>query len=224
MQAHTYSCHPRPLLPHFRVTDAHQFNENAQLAEEAAADALDGLTRIMIVPNQVRGIDYNATPARELATVPDQPLCGPAFVGGVYNHCQDNAMRWTRANSTNIRGFSATAWFTGKYVREKLGEEFGGVPIGLVRSSWGGTQLSPPLLTPPAPGIPHLKLSPLLAAPVTRATGLSRSCLRSNLLFCFFAEPRPRQQALRFKSGHPKRLWRRVQTTARGRRLLCTIG
>jgi hypothetical protein len=121
-------------------SDAHQFNESAQREEEAAADALGGLTRIMIVPNQVRGINYNSTAARELVSVPDQTLCGPAFVGGVYSHCQDNAMRWTRANSTNIRGFSATAWFTGKAIRSRLGDGFANVPIGLVRSSWGGAR------------------------------------------------------------------------------------
>jgi len=121
-------------------SDAHQFNASAQREEEAAADALGGLTRIMIVPNQVRGINYNSTAARELVSVPDQTLCGPAFVGGVYSHCQGNAMRWTRANSTNIRGFSATAWFTGKAIRSRLGAGFANVPIGLVRSSWGGAR------------------------------------------------------------------------------------
>lgn len=120
---------------------AHQFNEAAQTAEEAYADSLQGRTRIMIVPNQVRGINYNETPARELAVVPNTPACGPSFVSGAYVNCQTNAMRWTRANGTNIRGFSATAWFTGKYIRQQMGAALDGVPIGLVRSSWGGTPI-----------------------------------------------------------------------------------
>ena len=94
--------------------DGHQFDPAAQAADEAFADANPDI-RLMIVPNQVPGLNYQETPAKELAVVPDCPLCGPPFdAAGKYNYCQCNTLRWTRANGTVVRGFSATAWFTGK--------------------------------------------------------------------------------------------------------------
>jgi hypothetical protein len=45
--------------------------------------------------------------------VPGSAICPPAFdAAGDYQYCQADALRWTRANGTVVRGFSATAWFT----------------------------------------------------------------------------------------------------------------
>ena len=97
----------------------HQFSPAAQAADEAFADANPDI-RLMIVPNQVPGLNYQETPAKELAVVPDCPLCGPPFdSAGKYNYCQCNTLRWARANGTVVRGFSATAWFTGKCVQQR---------------------------------------------------------------------------------------------------------
>ena len=52
-----------------------------QEAEEKFADANSDI-RLMIVPNQVPGLDYTATPAKELTDVPDCPMCAPPFVAG----------------------------------------------------------------------------------------------------------------------------------------------
>jgi hypothetical protein len=49
----------------------HQFDPAAQAKEEAFADANPDL-RLMIVPNQLPGLDYTAAPAAELADVPDR--------------------------------------------------------------------------------------------------------------------------------------------------------
>jgi sialate O-acetylesterase len=123
----------------------HQFDPAAQSAEEQFAEEHGAALRIMIVPNQVHGLNYTSSPARELADVPDCQLCAPPFGAGggePYQYCQCNSLRWARANSSNIRGFSATAWFTGAAILRaatETAEE--AVPIGLLRSSWGGTKI-----------------------------------------------------------------------------------
>lgn len=120
---------------------AHQSDPTAQAKEEAFAEANPDI-RLMIVPNQVAGLDYTAAPASELAAgVPDSPLCPPPFgTDGKYQYCQANVLRWARANGTVVRGFSATAWFTGTALR-KAQDKDRRVPLGLVRSSWGGTKI-----------------------------------------------------------------------------------
>ena len=97
----------------------------------------------MVVPNQVAGLHYTATPASELADVPDAALCKPTQVDP-FVECLTNALRWTRANSTTIRGFSGTGWFTGAaLLRLAISSKSAdaSVPIGLLRSSWGGTRV-----------------------------------------------------------------------------------
>ena len=120
----------------------HQFDPAAQTKEEAFADANPDI-RLMIVPNQVVGLDYTAAPAAELAAgVPDSQLCPPAFdADGKYQYCQANVLKWARANGTVVRGFSATAWFTGTALRKAQEGKDRLVPLGLVRSSWGGTKI-----------------------------------------------------------------------------------
>ena len=111
----------------------HQTDSAAQAAEEAFADANPDI-RLMIVPNQLAGLDYTATPAAELADVPDSAICPPAFdAAGKYQYCQADALKWARANGTVVRGFSATAWFTGTALR-KAQDKGRPVPLGLVRS------------------------------------------------------------------------------------------
>jgi len=41
---------------------------------------------------------------------------------------------WHTADTNTVNDFSATAWFFGAYLNEKLG-----VPVGLIASAWGGT-------------------------------------------------------------------------------------
>ena len=58
-------------------------NVTKQASEERFADEMGGvkgLIRLMVVPNQVAGLNYTATPAAELANVPDAPLCQPTQV------------------------------------------------------------------------------------------------------------------------------------------------
>ena len=97
----------------------------------------------MVVPNQVAGLNYTADPAVELANVPDAALCKPTQVDP-FIECITNALRWTRANSTTIRGFSGTGWFTGAaLLRHAVLSKSANahVPLGLLRSSWGGTRI-----------------------------------------------------------------------------------
>jgi sialate O-acetylesterase len=123
------------------VAYAHQFSEKDEAAEEAYADQMGsgGLLRIMNVPNQVGGLDYNSShTSRELANVSECGPCSPPFSTGKYQYCQCNSMKWTRPTNTSVRGFSATAWFTGKAIRAAV-PSLKSVAVGLVRSSWGGT-------------------------------------------------------------------------------------
>jgi hypothetical protein len=119
-------------------------NVTKQTAEEDFADRMDsngGLIRLMVVPNQVSGLNYTAHPAAELAAVPDAPLCQPTQVDP-FVECITNALRWTRANSTTIRGFSGTGWFTGAaLLRASKSSPDSKIPLGLLRSSWGGTRV-----------------------------------------------------------------------------------
>ena len=98
----------------------------------------------MTSSHQLPGLLYNSTTARrELAVVHDCAACPPPHVDGVYTRCDCNAMRWTRANRTNIRSFSATCWFSGRSAIEQVDElASGAVPLGLIRSSWGGTNIA----------------------------------------------------------------------------------
>ncbi len=50
------------------------------------------------------------------------------------NDCKGN---WTIASPNSVGNFSATAWFFGRKLHRELG-----VPIGLINSSWGGTDVA----------------------------------------------------------------------------------
>ena len=139
------------------------FNASAQKTSEQFADEYGhgkGLLRLMIVPST----HYNtALPAAELLEYPDCPLC--PFPTTPYVACGCSSMQWARANASNIRGFSATAWFTGSSLMQQLEQlaashhggvhPGAGIPVGLLRSSMGGTQInlwaSPEALAPCGP-------------------------------------------------------------------------
>jgi sialate O-acetylesterase len=53
------------------------------------------------------------------------------------------AQKWSVASSTTVRGMSAVCWLYGRMIQEGLG----GRPIGLIHSSWGGTDIE--YWTPP---------------------------------------------------------------------------
>ena len=117
----------------------HQFDAAAQTKEEAFADSNADI-RLMVVALDRTKV-CTAAPAAELADVPDSPICTAPFdVAGNYQYCQTDALKWTRANGTVIRGFSATAWFTGTALRKAMGKDRR-VPLGLIRSSVGGTKI-----------------------------------------------------------------------------------
>jgi sialate O-acetylesterase len=48
----------------------------------------------------------------------------------------DCAAKWQVSSPATVAGFSATAYFFGRSLQEKLG-----VPVGLINSSWGGTPI-----------------------------------------------------------------------------------
>jgi len=138
---------------------AFQFDPQAQAREERAADELghSGLVRLMTIPARC-GLSFGDTiNAKELPSVPDCLPCPSPFgrqqpvnkcnaMGGAsfgpfnYSYCGCDALRWTRATGPLVRGFSAVAWFTGRALASWEGLR--GVPIGLVRSSWGATSIA----------------------------------------------------------------------------------
>lgn len=139
----------------------------------------------MVVPNQVAGLNYTNRPAAELADVPNAALCKPTQVNP-FVECITNALRWTRANSTTIRGFSGTGWFTGaaliRFATMSKSSD-ASVPIGLLRSSWGGTRVeqwsSPTALAacPMQHGKPPAGLSNLWASMLMPFKGLAFKAL-----------------------------------------------
>ena len=137
---------------------------------------LKGLIRLMVVPNQVAGLNYTSTPAKELADVPDAPLCKPTQVDP-FVECVTNALRWTRANASTIRGFSGVGWFTGAAVlKAAIASKSADatVPLGLLRSSWGGTRVEE-WSSPDA----------VAACPVQKAAGRGVSTLWANMIMPF---------------------------------------
>jgi hypothetical protein len=124
---------------------ANQFDAAAQTKEEAFADANSDI-RLMIISHPPTYASSGAWPDHpaELADVADSPLCignhTPFDAAGTYRYCQTDALKWVRANGTVIRGFSATAWFTGTALRKSMDKDQR-VPLGLVRSSAGGTKI-----------------------------------------------------------------------------------
>jgi len=142
------------------VSYVHQFSPAAEDAEEQLADKIGrtGLVRFMIVPARC-GVNFNnGYIAAELAHVGECLSCPTPFgtdphkkgrtnncnlLGGTaynYSYCNCDSLRWSRATGDNLRGFSALAWFTGRAIVESDVAE--GVPLGLVRSSWGATNIA----------------------------------------------------------------------------------
>mmetsp|Transcript_36645 Transcript_36645/g.101787 ORF Transcript_36645/g.101787 Transcript_36645/m.101787 type:complete len:785 (-) Transcript_36645:136-2490(-) len=141
------------------VSYVHQFDEAAMEAEERFADDIGGkgLLRLMIVPARC-GLTYqDSLLSSELADVKECKPCPPPFAGDPassdinscnllgghsrnYSYCNCDSLRWTRSTGKNVRGFSAVAWFFGKALLAI--EAAKGVPVGLVRSSWGATNIA----------------------------------------------------------------------------------
>ena len=142
------------------VSYVHQFNPAAEDAEErlAAKIGRTGMVRFMIVPARC-GVNFNnGYIAAELAHVGECMPCPTPFgidphkkgltnncnlLGGHaynYSYCNCDSLRWSRATGDNLRGFSALAWFTGRAIVES--DVAKGVPLGLVRSSWGATNIA----------------------------------------------------------------------------------
>ena len=132
----------------------------AQREEEARAVALGaaGLLRIRIVdvPNAFANASLKQA---ELPAMADCDACPPPFAisgsacadgthgfpsagaAGCYSWCQCSQLAWARPTAANIRGFSATAWFSSVALRNLSGALLAGVPIGAVRSSKGGSAI-----------------------------------------------------------------------------------
>ena len=55
--------------------------------------------------------------------------------------CQCSQMAWTRPDAVNIRGFSATSWFSAVALRKIVPVLHTDVPIGIVKSSKGGSTI-----------------------------------------------------------------------------------
>lgn len=121
-------------------------NSTAQYATEHFADLYGkkrGLIRLRIVAAPPANVKMNTSHlSTELPVAPDCQLCpSPATP---YIACGCSAMGWTRANASNVRGFSATGWYTGAALISLLEQHYPSepkVPIGLLRSSMGGTQV-----------------------------------------------------------------------------------
>ena len=99
---------------------------------------------------------WNATEGqKELTATPDCPRCPPPFAltthcnasqsschpAGNYSWCQCSQMAWTRPDAVNIRGFSATSWFSAVALRKIVPVLRTNVPIGIVKSSKGGSTI-----------------------------------------------------------------------------------
>jgi len=161
------------------VSYVHQFNRSAEEAEERFAEELgrSGRMRIMIVPARCGLMPHDDIVAKELAEVHECIPCPPPFepvpqmndcslMGGHrygYTYCNCDSLRWSRPTAASVRGFSALAWFTGRALLDI--PSLKGVPVGLVRSSWGATNIAvwsgpDALVKCPQPGEPPSSFAP----------------------------------------------------------------
>jgi hypothetical protein len=143
------------------VAYSHQFDRAEMKRDEALADELgkNGSLRFMIVPTRC-GLTqqyHSPDPLPEFADVEDCTACASPFgpqitnnkcnsIAGIspetqYHYCCCDALRWQPATSEHLRGFSAVAWFTGKWLTSTV-SSLQGVPIGLVRTSWGASSIA----------------------------------------------------------------------------------
>jgi len=143
------------------VAYSHQFDRAALKRDEALADKLgrNGSVRFMIVPTRCGLIQqyHSRNPLPEFADVEDCKACSPPFgpqtshnkcnsIAGTsqetqYHYCCCDALHWQPASSDQLLGFSAVAWFTGTWLLSTV-RALQGVPIGLVRSSWGASSIA----------------------------------------------------------------------------------
>ncbi|WP_258103287.1 sialate O-acetylesterase [Marinoscillum sp. MHG1-6] len=81
----------------------------------------------------------NATGAKEEMAKPDQPMIRLLTVRRTMSaQPQDDVKTegWEICSSSSMKDFTAVGYFFGQYLQENLG-----VPIGLINSSWGGTNV-----------------------------------------------------------------------------------
>lgn len=144
------------------VAYAHQFDGDAMKSDEALADELgkNGSLRFMIVPTRCGLTQHysslNAAP--EFAEVEDCKACSPPFGPQTsknkcnsmglkpspetgYHYCCCDSLQWQPASGDQLRGFSAVAWFTGTWLLSMV-KSLQGVPVGLVRTSWGASSIA----------------------------------------------------------------------------------
>lgn len=142
------------------VSYVHQFSPEDEKVEESFADQVgqSGSLRLMIVPARCGLMYQDSNLATELEMVEECVSCPSPFSrrkasldslnscnllgghSGNFTYCNCDSLRWTRPTGAKVRGFSAVAWFMGKALLATQAAT--GVPIGLVRSSWGATNIA----------------------------------------------------------------------------------
>jgi len=74
------------------------------------------------------------------------------IVSGVPLEEPPSTTLWTSCTPETVKGFSATAYFFGRHIHKQMN-----VPVGLVRSAWGGTHIESWMSLESQKGIPFLK-------------------------------------------------------------------
>jgi sialate O-acetylesterase len=188
--------------------DPSQSGEAAQLAEEQLAETLgaSGMLRMRIVDVfDDASPRWNATEGQpELTATPDCARCPPPFAIGNYSWCQCSQMAWTRPDAVTVRGFSATSWFTAVALRKIVPALHDDVPIGIVKSSKGGStidlwssedarrQCKPPGPPPPPCAAPALCPGSLWSQMMAPLAGLKFKAVtwyQVRLRLCLLAPP-----------------------------------
>jgi sialate O-acetylesterase len=102
--------------------------------------------------------------------------------------------KWAPCTPATVRGFSAVAYFFGLDLHQRLG-----VPIGLIESAWGGTDIEP--WTPPAGFAALPETKPLLDKQLSKYEDFRKELEKA--LPAWEAWTRDAQKALKAKSEIP---------------------